>query len=112
MHSNLENKSENQNLHRLTARAHGQRDPPVSETRTGDGTDLRELTDGEVSDSSDFTNAFPVIPCTQWYPLLDRWCTGALSSVVMADGGGSAVVHRCSSAAVCSGEVRVGFTVT
>ena len=98
--------------HRLIAEACGQRDPPVSETRTGDSADRRELADGEVSDSSVFTVAFPVIPRTQWYPSLDRRCTGAPSPVVMVDGGGSVAVRRCSPAAVCSGEVRYVFTVT
>ena len=51
--------------HRLTDGARGQRDPPVSETRTGNGVDRRELIDGEVSDDSVFTVAFPVIPHTQ-----------------------------------------------
>ena len=43
--------------HRLTAGAHGQRDPPVSKTKIGDGADRRELTDGEVSGGSVFTVA-------------------------------------------------------
>ena len=41
--------------HRLTAEARGQWDPPVSETKTGDGADQRELTDGEDSSGSVFT---------------------------------------------------------
>ena len=43
--------------HRLIAGARGQWAPPVSETKTGDGADRRELADGEVSGSSVFTVA-------------------------------------------------------
>ena len=43
--------------HRLTAGAHGQRDPPISETKIGDGADQREFTVGEVSDGSIYTVA-------------------------------------------------------
>ena len=52
--------------HRLTARARGQRDPPVSETKTGDGADQRELTDDEVSDGSVFTVALFSPPRIDW----------------------------------------------
>ena len=50
--------------HKVTAGEHDQRDPPISETKTGDGADRRELTDGEVSGGSVFTVTFLVIPRT------------------------------------------------
>ena len=52
--------------HRLTAEARGQREPPVSETKIGDGADRRELTDGEVSDGSVFTVALFSPPRIDW----------------------------------------------
>ena len=43
--------------HRLTAEARGQRDPLVSETKTGNGADWRALTNDEVFSGSEFTVA-------------------------------------------------------
>ena len=52
--------------HRLTAEAHGQRDPPINETKTGDGADWRGLADCEVSDGSVFTVALFSPPRIDW----------------------------------------------
>ena len=52
--------------HRLTAGAHGQRDPPISESKIGDGADQRELADGEVSDGSVFTVTLFSPPRIEW----------------------------------------------
>ena len=50
----------------LTVEARGQRDPPISETKTGDGVDRQELADGEVSDGSVFTVALFSAPRIDW----------------------------------------------
>ena len=52
--------------HRLTAGACGQRESRVSETKTVDGANRRELTDGEVSGGSVFTTVLSSNPCIDW----------------------------------------------
>ena len=44
-------------LNKLTAEARDQQGPTRQRHKTGDGTDRRELTDGEVSGGSVFTTA-------------------------------------------------------
>ena len=62
------------------------------------------LTGSEITGDDSDTNMFSVISRTQWYPLMDRWCTGAPSLVVMVAWWSYAVVRWPSPTMVCVSE--------
>ena len=70
--------------HRLRAEARGQRDPPISETKIGDGADRRELADGEVTDDEVTAVVFPIITRIYGYPRFGQRNTRATLLVSMA----------------------------
>ena len=70
------------------------------------------LTGGEIIGDDSDTNVFLMISRTQWYPLMDRCCTGAPSPVVMAAWQSSAVARQPCLTMACTGEDSYSILVT